>query len=96
MYGLTNEQIVFIYLSLRTVNDRYEEVFGKGQITQMVLGMGNTLVSSKLQDEIINDLKKSEHYKMLAETVIALQPIFELIQDVEPEMVDRIKEVFKP
>lgn len=95
MYGLTNEQIVFIYLSLKAVNERYDEVFGKGQITQLVLGMGQTLVSASLGDEIIADLKQSDHYKLLSETVSKLEPIYELIADVEPDMVNKVKEIFK-
>ena len=96
MYGLSNEQIVFTYLSLNAVKTRYDEVLGKGQITQMIMAMGGIETTSHISKEILDDLSQSEHYKMLKETVSVLEPIFELIRDVEPEMVNRIKATFEP
>lgn len=95
MFGLSNKQIVFIYFSLKAVNDRYDDVLGKGQITQMILGMGPAMISTSLGDEILDDLRQSEHYEMLKSTVDVLQPIFELIQDVEPELVKEVEKIFE-
>lgn len=94
MYGLSNEQLVFIYLSLSAVKQRYDEVLGNGQITQLIMGLGGIQTTSHISKEIIDDLANSEHYRMLKDTVSKLEPIYELIQDVEPEMVTRIKNTF--
>lgn len=94
MYGLSNEQLVFTYLSLNAVKSRYDDVIAKGAITQMIMGMGGIETTSHISEEIINDLAKSDHYTMLIDTVDKLKPIYELIQDVEPEMVEKINKTF--
>jgi hypothetical protein len=94
MYGLSNEQLVFIYFSLNAVKMRYDEVLGKGKITQMIMAMGGIETTSHISPEIIHDLANSEHYSMLKDTVAKLEPIYELILDVEPDMVARIKKTF--
>lgn len=94
MYGLSNEQLVFIYYSLKKVEERYDMVINSQRISQEVLGLGKTL-DVKLPKELLDDLSGSDHYQMLKETVHKLTPIFELIDDVEPEMCERIKKVFE-
>lgn len=94
MYGLSNEQLVFIYFSLNSVKLRYDEVLGKGEITQMIMAMGGIQTTSHISQEIIQDLAQSEHYSMLKDAVAKLEPIYELIRDVEPDMVARIKKTF--
>lgn len=94
MCGLTNEQIVFVYFSLKATCDRYHEVLNKGQMTQIILGMGGHMVSSRLSDDVLNDIRTSGHFKALKETVDTLHPIYELIEEVEPEMVKSIKKLF--
>jgi hypothetical protein len=94
MYGLSNEQLVFIYFSLNTVKLRYDDVLGKGEITQIIMSLGGIETTSHISEDIVNDLAESEHYRMLKDTVDKLQPIYELIADVEPEMVEKIKKIF--
>jgi hypothetical protein len=94
MYGLSNEQLVFIYFSLNSVKMRYDEVLGKGQITQMIMAMGGIQAVSHISEDIIQDLANSDHYSMLKDTVAKLEPIYELILDVEPDMVARVKKTF--
>lgn len=94
MYGLSNEQLVFIYFSLNSVKMRYDEVLGKGQITQMIMSMGGIETTSHISQEIVNDLATSDHYAMLKDTVAKLEPIYELILDVEPDMVAKVKKTF--
>ncbi len=94
MYGLSNEQLVFIYFSLNAVKMRYDDVLGKGQITQMIMSMGGIEATSHISQEIVDDLANSDHYTMLKDTVAKLESIYELILDVEPDMVARIKKTF--
>ena len=94
MYGLSNEQLAFTYLSLTAVRSKYEEVLSKGNITQLIIGVSGIKHASYEYDEILKDISTSEHYRLLKEVISTLDPIFELIQDVEPEMVARVKEAF--
>lgn len=95
MYGLTNEELVFVYLSLKTVEERYKSVLGTRKVNQQVFGLGNAIVGVHLPQEVLDDLIQSDHYQMLCGVVNKLTPIYELIADVEPEMTERIKKIFE-
>lgn len=94
MYGLTNEQILFMYYSLKVVDERYKSVIQTHKVSQQVFINGFQRMETKLPAELIHELETSEHYKMLRETMNVLHPIAELIEDVEPEMAKRTYQLF--
>lgn len=95
MYGLSNEQILFMYYSMKVVEDRYKEVIRTHEVSQQIFSGRFMLAHTRLPAEVIKDLKESEHYKMLGETIKVLNPIVELIEDVEPEMAAKIYQLFQ-
>ena len=94
-HNLTNEEIVFLYYVSTSVISQYEETFDDQSITQTLpTELGSMEVTIDLPEDIIKEIKESEHYKIMKQVSLKLKPIYDLIKDAEPELVQRIDELF--
>ena len=95
-HNLTNEEIVFIYLFSKSIKDQYEKVFENKVISQNIpTKFGTIEVDTEVPSEVISEMLDTKHYILMRSICSKLLPLYEIIEDVEPEIVDVIKEVFE-
>jgi len=94
-HSLTNEEIVFLYYVSSSVVLQYDEAFADKSLTQS-LATDTSLIQTviELPQDLIDELLKSKHYVMMKDIASKLKPIYDLIKDTEPEMVDEIDQLF--
>lgn len=95
-HNLTNEEIVFIYLFSKSIKDQYEKVFEKKVISQNIpTKFGTIEVDTEVPSEVISEMLDTKHYILMRSICSKLLPLFEIIEDVEPEIVNEIKTIFE-
>jgi len=82
--NLSPEQIVFLYLR----HLRYIDVHD--QVTESIKELNKEGVETQ---PTLGDLKNNKHILMLEEINVILKPIYELIEETNPELVVEIKRV---
>ena len=94
--NLTNEEIVFLYFVSLEVVKQYERTFIDESITQTLpTNLGSVDVTIGLSKDFIDEIMKSKHYTIMKDINNKLKPIYELINEAEPHIVNVIKELFK-
>lgn len=94
-HNLTNEEIVFLYYVASSVVEQYEETFTDESITQTLpTEIGSVEVTIDLPKDFIEEIRESKHYTIMKQVYIKLKPIYELIKEVEPEIVEAIDNLF--
>jgi hypothetical protein len=95
-HNLTNEEIVFIYLFSKSIKDQYEKVFEKKVISQNIPTQFGTIeVDTEVPSEVISEMLETKHYILMRSLCSKLLPLYEIILDVEPEIVNQVEEIFK-
>ena len=92
--GLTNEQIVFIYLKLRKYTDYVRAIEESGYITRSI-DIGSATINFKKkvdQDDLdfIKSIPLVGYYLSIEET---LGPIVEIIKDADYELYSNIEKI---
>ena len=94
-HNLTNEEIVFLYYMSWSVVKQYEDTVADKTLTQTLpTEKGSVEVTIGLPGDIIEAIKGSRHFIIMKAIHRKLKPIFEMIQEVEPEIVKSIDELF--
>lgn len=94
--NLTNEEIVFLYFVSLTVARQYETTFKENSIKQTLpTKEGSVNFTIDLPIDFINEIMKSKHYTLMKDINRKLKPLYELITEAEPDIVNIIKELFK-
>jgi len=94
-HNLTNEEIIFLYYVSSSVVIQYEETFSDESIVQTLpTEIGSVEVKIELPKDFIDEIKNSKHYIIMKQIYLKLKPIYELIKDAEPELVESIDELF--
>lgn len=89
--GLTNEQIVFIYLRLKKYSDYVDELMLEGYSTRKItIGFGDVQTETKITDDDLQIIMEIPVVKMYLGIEKALAPIVDLIKDSDPELYERI------
>jgi len=95
-HNLTNEEIVFMYMFSKSIKEQYETVFELGTITQIIpTELGTMKVSTEIPSDLISDMLEAKHYILMRSIHDKLKPLYELILDVEPDIITDIKEIFE-
>lgn len=81
---LTPKQIVFLYLR----HIRYIEVHN--EVFESIKELNKEGVETQ---PTLRDLKENKHVKMLEDLNVILKPVYELIVDAQPEIIDDIKKI---
>lgn len=81
---LTPKQIVFLYLR----HIRYIEVHN--EVFESIKELNKEGVETQ---PTLRDLKENKHVKMLQDLNVILKPVYELIVDAQPEIIEDIKKI---
>jgi hypothetical protein len=93
---LTNEEIVFLYFVSSEIVSQYETTIKSKSITQTLpTNTGSVDFKIDLSKDFIDEIESSKHYTIMKDINIKLAPIYNLIKEAEPYIVDRISEIFK-
>lgn len=92
--GLSNEQIVFIYLRLKKYSDYVNELVLDGYTTQkLVIGFGDMQTETTITDEDLDVILNIPIVSMYMSIEKSLSPIVEIIKESDPEMYERVSEM---
>lgn len=95
-HNLTNEEIVFIYLFSKSIKEQYEIVFENKSISQNIpTELGTFKVETAIPNEVVSEMLEAKHYILMKSVYDKLKPLYELISEVEPEVVEEIKIIFE-
>lgn len=95
-HNLTNEEIVFIYLFSKSIKEQYEIVFENKSISQNIpTELGTVKVETLIPGEVLSEMLEAKHYLLMKSVYDKLKPLYEIIADVEPEIVEEIKIIFE-
>lgn len=90
--GLSNEQIVFIYLRLKKYADYVNDLILEGYSTRKItIGFGDVQTETKITDDDLQIILEIPVVQMYMSIEKSLAPIVELIKDSEPELYERIE-----
>lgn len=94
-HNLTNEEIIFLYNVSSSVVEQYEETFDGKTIKQTLpTEMGSIEVTIGLPADFLEEIKESKHYTVMKQVYIKLKPLYELIKEAEPDLVQEIDNLF--
>ncbi len=94
-HNLTNEEIIFLYNVSSSVVQQYEETFNEETITQTLpTDLGSIEVTIGLPADFLEEIRESKHYTIMKQVHIKLTPLYHLIKEAEPELVEEIDNLF--
>jgi malonyl CoA-acyl carrier protein transacylase len=93
---LDNREILFIYFSNRKWIDTYEDIFEHKSIEDVmsILDYGQIRVTQNLSDEDIDKIQATQHYELAIQIHEKLHPVIELIEEVDLDLYDKVKNCF--
>ena len=94
--GLSNEQIVFIYLRLKKYAEYVNDLVMQGYLTKEInIDIEEITIQTGVTDEDLNvilDIPLVKYYMSIEET---LRPIVELIKESDPDLYDKVEYVLE-
>lgn len=94
-YNLSNEEIVFLYYASKTIKDQYEEIFDTEILEQKIpTETGVKKLKTPIPKEMMEDILKGVHYRMMKSVNEKLTPLFEMIKESDPELIADIEDAF--
>jgi len=89
---LNNKEWVFIYIYLNEIKTHYDKIIKNEGIEHIIKGpMGNKFsFFQKFDSDIIEKVLNSKKYKHLNSIVHKINPIYDIINDADPKLVDTI------
>lgn len=94
-HNLTNEEIIFLFGIARSIKNQYEEAYAEQIIQQDVpTQFGVMKVETIIPKEVREEMLKSNHYLYMSSIYDKLHPIYDIIKDVEPDVVEKIENIF--
>lgn len=94
-HGLSNEEIIFLYLHNKKQLDHLSEILDTGSIeTTLSIGIGTMTAMKLLDDDQVEYLKSHALYQYLVSIDSKLEPIVDMIRDVDPETYQSVEESF--
>ena len=93
--GLSNEQLIFMYLENNNQLSYFEEIIdNEGIITEIELPLfGTSTHIHKISDELVMTIDKSDLIGYMRGINNILKPIVDLIKEVDPEMYEKVKKI---
>jgi hypothetical protein len=94
-HNLTNEEIVFLYYTASSVVKQYDAAFSDQSFTQSLMTEESIIQTViDLPPDLIDELLNSKHYTMMKGIMLKLKPIYDLIKETQPELVEVIDDLF--
>lgn len=96
-FGLNNEEIIFLYKTILLEIDRYNLIVEKRGIYNEleIPEIGYVSVFKTLNDETIDEILESQHFKFCIQIEKQLAPVVDMIEDSLPEEYEKIDKIFK-
>ena len=92
--GLTNEEIVLLYLKNETLLEKFQTIIDEKQLggDMMFDDQNGVSIIKKLSDEQVEKIKNNPQYQLLLSIDSKLGSIYDLIEDVDPKLVQDVKD----
>jgi hypothetical protein len=95
-HNLSNEEIVFLFFVSKSIVDQYETVYNDQVIEQTIpTDFGVMKLGTAIPKELVEEMLKSKHYLFMKSINEKLLPIYEIIKDVEPDLVQEVEILFE-
>lgn len=96
-HGLSNQQIVFLYLVNKSTITKYTDVINRRGYTMPadIPGLGRVLILKEVSQETIERVQNSPVLKQAQEIYDTLHPVVELIKESSEPDYQRAKEIFE-
>ena len=97
LHGLTNEEILFVYMSNKKRIETYSLILEKRGIYNEleIPEVGYVSVFRNMGEEDLAEMLESPHYKLALQIQEKLEPIADMIQENLPEEYEKIDKIFK-
>jgi hypothetical protein len=93
--NLTNQEIVFIFFTAKTIKEQYEVVYELHKVEQKIpTKHGLINVETDVPDKVLNEMLQSSHYLYMKSIHDKLKPVYEIIKDVEPDIATEVETIF--
>jgi hypothetical protein len=90
LFNLTNQQIIYIYHDYKTLVENHEAVIKTGNILGPVrFGMAILMQPRPMTMEELARMKNDPIYRINKSIVITLEPLIKMLQESDPEMVEK-------
>lgn len=94
-HGLSNEEIIFLYLHNKKQLEHLSEILDTGSIeTTLSIGIGTMTAMKLLDEDQVEYLKSHALYQYLVSIHSKLEPIVDMIRDVDPDTYQSVEESF--
>jgi hypothetical protein len=92
---LTNDELLFVYFSNKSLYDLYETVLADKKYESVIdmFDMGSIIVKNTLFEEELIEIISSDHYVSVVNLHEKLQPIAQIIGEVDSKLYDKVEEV---
>ena len=92
--GLTNEEIVLLYLKNETLLEKFQTIIDEKQlgVDMMFDDQNGVSIIKKLSEEQVEKIKNNPQYQLLLSIDSKLGSIYDLIEDVDPKLVQDVKD----
>ena len=93
--NLTNQEIVFLFFTAKTIKEQYETVYEQHKIEQKIpTKHGLINVETEVPDSVLDEMLQGSHYIFMKSIHDKLKPVYEIIRDVEPEIAEEVETIF--
>jgi len=94
---LSNEELIFLYLLIEDIHVGIEEVLKEGGVTHIMDSpFGKIKLFAPFSDKELVDLNESSKVLLTRSIRKKLKPIFDLIGDVNQDLIDRVRSSLFP
>jgi len=92
--GLTNEEIVLLYLKNETLLEKFQTIIDEKElgVDMMFDDTNGVSIVKKLSEEQVERIKNNPQYQLLLSIDSKLGTIYDLIEDVDPKLVQDVKD----
>jgi hypothetical protein len=95
-FGLTNEEIVYLYFKNKERLKEYNKILTEKSVElELSLGLGSIVMLKDLTDEQIEMIREHKQYQIIKDINEKLSEVVDLIYDTDPDFVNEIEESTK-
>lgn len=95
-FGLTNEEIVFLYFKNKERLKEYNKILTEKSVElELSLGLGSIVMLKDLTDDQIEMIREHKQYQIIKDIDEKLSEVVDLIYDTDPDFVNEIEESTK-